>query len=57
LVQEPPELTAAAFQGLIVTSLLPDANGEVRLPDLPGLGIELRDDLDGSAELSAYRGQ
>jgi L-alanine-DL-glutamate epimerase-like enolase superfamily enzyme len=46
LVQEPPELTAAAFQGLISTPLLPDDNGDVRLPDQPGLGVELRDDLE-----------
>jgi D-galactarolactone cycloisomerase len=46
LVQEPPELTAAAFQGLIATPLLPDENGDVRLPDQPGLGVELREDLE-----------
>jgi L-alanine-DL-glutamate epimerase-like enolase superfamily enzyme len=45
-VQEPPELTAAAFQGLITTPLLPDDNGDVRLPDQPGLGVELRHDLE-----------
>ena len=46
LVQEPPELIAAAFQGLVATPLLPDANGDVWLPDLPGLGVELREDLE-----------
>jgi D-galactarolactone cycloisomerase len=46
LVQEPPELTAAAFQGLIATPLLPDENGDVRLPDQPGLGVELRQGLE-----------
>jgi L-alanine-DL-glutamate epimerase-like enolase superfamily enzyme len=46
LVQEPPELTATAFQGLITTPLLPDDNGDVRLPDQPGLGVELRHDLE-----------
>lgn len=46
LVQEPPELTAAAFQGLVTSPLLPDDNGDVRLPDQPGLGVELRHDLE-----------
>jgi L-alanine-DL-glutamate epimerase-like enolase superfamily enzyme len=36
----------AMFQGLVVDPLLPDANGDVRLPDRPGLGVDLRDDLE-----------
>ncbi len=46
LVQEPPALTAEMFQGLLAEPLLPDADGNVRLPDRPGLGVELRDDLE-----------
>lgn len=46
LVQEPPALTAQMFQGVLVEPLLPDANGDVVLPDKPGLGVELRDDLE-----------
>lgn len=46
LVQEPPALPAETFQALIAEPLLPDAAGDVRLPDKPGLGVELREDLE-----------
>jgi L-alanine-DL-glutamate epimerase-like enolase superfamily enzyme len=46
LLQEPPALPAAAFQGLIAAPFLPDPDGFVRLPARPGLGVELRDDLE-----------
>jgi L-alanine-DL-glutamate epimerase-like enolase superfamily enzyme len=46
LVQEPPALTAEMFQGLLAEPLLPDSDGNVRLTELPGLGVELRDDLE-----------
>jgi L-alanine-DL-glutamate epimerase-like enolase superfamily enzyme len=46
LVQEPPALTAEMFQGVLVDPFLPDAEGNVLLPDRPGLGVELRDDLE-----------
>ena len=41
LLQEPPALPVEAFQGLIAEPLVPDADGNVRLPDQPGLGVEL----------------
>lgn len=45
LGQEPPALTAEQFQGVLAAPFLPDANGDVMLPNRPGLGVELRDDL------------
>jgi L-alanine-DL-glutamate epimerase-like enolase superfamily enzyme len=41
LLQEPPALPVELFQGLIAAPLVPDAEGNVRLPDQPGLGVEL----------------
>src|SRR5215217_2320934 len=41
LLQEPPYLPVETFQGLLTEPLIPDAEGFVRLPDAPGLGIEL----------------
>lgn len=46
LVQEPPALTAEMFQGVLAEPLLPDAEGNVRVPAGPGLGVALRDDLE-----------
>ena len=43
LLQEPPAMTDADFQGLIAEPFLPDADGIVHLPDTPGLGVELGD--------------
>lgn len=43
LLQEPPAIDVADFQGLIAEPFVPDADGDVRLPDKPGLGIELGD--------------
>jgi L-alanine-DL-glutamate epimerase-like enolase superfamily enzyme len=34
------------FQGVLAEPLMPDVNGDVRLPERPGLGVELRDDLE-----------
>ncbi len=45
LVQEPPALTAEQFQGVLAAPFLPDAHGDVVLPNKPGLGVDLRDDL------------
>jgi L-alanine-DL-glutamate epimerase-like enolase superfamily enzyme len=45
LLQEPPALTAEMFQGVLADPIVPDADGNVRLPEKPGLGVELRDDL------------
>lgn len=41
LLQEPPVLPVETFQGLLSEPLVPDSEGNVRLPDGPGLGIEL----------------
>src|SRR5215212_1093749 len=41
LLQEPPGLPVEIFQGIIVEPLVPDAEGNVHLPDRPGLGFEL----------------
>ena len=41
LLQEPPALPVETFQGIITEPLVPDANGDVRLPEGPGLGVEL----------------
>jgi L-alanine-DL-glutamate epimerase-like enolase superfamily enzyme len=43
LLQEPPAMTDVDFQGLIAEPFLPDKDGFVRLPDKPGLGVELGD--------------
>ena len=43
LLQEPPALPVATFQGLITEPLVPDADGDVHLPDSPGLGFELNE--------------
>src|SRR5215213_2191775 len=41
LLQEPPGLPVEIFQGIITKPLVPDAEGNVNLPDRPGLGFEL----------------
>ncbi len=41
LLQEPPGLPVEIFQGLIAEPLVPDAEGNVHLPDRPGLGFDL----------------
>jgi L-alanine-DL-glutamate epimerase-like enolase superfamily enzyme len=41
LLQESPGLPVETFQGLIAEPLVPDADGNVRLPDKPGLGVDL----------------
>jgi D-galactarolactone cycloisomerase len=41
LLQEPPALPVEAFQGVLAEPLVPDADGDVRLPDKPGLGVDL----------------
>lgn len=43
LLQEPPAVDITDFQGLITEPFVPDMNGDVRLPEKPGLGIELSD--------------
>jgi L-alanine-DL-glutamate epimerase-like enolase superfamily enzyme len=41
LLQEPPALPVDMFQCIITEPLVPDADGNVHLPDKPGLGVEL----------------
>jgi L-alanine-DL-glutamate epimerase-like enolase superfamily enzyme len=41
LLQEPPALPVELFQGLLTEPLVPDSDGNVRLPYKPGLGVEL----------------
>ncbi|HWV35624.1 MAG TPA: mandelate racemase/muconate lactonizing enzyme family protein [Thermomicrobiales bacterium] len=43
LLQDPPAMEAAEFQGLISTPLVPDADGYVHVPQGPGLGVELNE--------------
>lgn len=45
LIQEPSKLDTTDFQGIIAEPLVPDADGYVTVPDRPGLGVELREDL------------
>ena len=45
LIQEPPKLDTTDFQGILAKPLVPDADGYITLPDRPGLGVELREDL------------
>ncbi len=45
LLQEPGKMESADFQGIVAEPLLPDADGYVTLPETPGLGLELREDL------------
>ncbi len=46
LLQEPPFLPVETFQGLIAEPLVPDSEGNVHLPDKPGLGVELNTSLE-----------
>jgi L-alanine-DL-glutamate epimerase-like enolase superfamily enzyme len=46
LLQEPPNLPVARFQGLLTAPLVPGPDGYVILPDGPGLGVELNHDLE-----------
>lgn len=43
LLQDPPAMEAAEFQGLISTPLVPDADGYVHVPQGPGLGVTLNE--------------
>lgn len=45
LIQEPGKLDTADFQGIVAEPLVPDAEGFITLPDRPGLGVNLREDL------------
>jgi L-alanine-DL-glutamate epimerase-like enolase superfamily enzyme len=43
LLQEPPALPVELFQGLIAEPLVPDTDGNVHLPNKPGIGVELNE--------------
>ncbi len=43
LLQDPPALEVEEFQGLLAAPLTPDADGFVRVPEGPGLGVELNE--------------
>jgi D-galactarolactone cycloisomerase len=43
LLQDPPALEVGEFQGLLAAPLAPDADGYVRVPEGPGLGVELHE--------------
>jgi L-alanine-DL-glutamate epimerase-like enolase superfamily enzyme len=45
LIQEPGKLDTTDFQGILAQPLVPDPDGYITLPERPGLGVELRDDL------------
>ena len=45
LFHEPPAHSAALFQRLLAEPLLPDENGDILVPQKPGLGVELNPDL------------
>ncbi|HYH12121.1 MAG TPA: mandelate racemase/muconate lactonizing enzyme family protein [Thermomicrobiales bacterium] len=45
LIQEPGKLDTRDFQGIVAEPLVPDADGYVTVPDRPGLGVDLREDL------------
>jgi L-alanine-DL-glutamate epimerase-like enolase superfamily enzyme len=43
LLQDPPALDVSEFQGLVAQPLVPDADGYVRVPEAPGLGVALHE--------------
>jgi L-alanine-DL-glutamate epimerase-like enolase superfamily enzyme len=43
LLQDPPALEAAEFQGLLAEPLVPGADGYVTVSERPGLGVELNE--------------
>lgn len=45
VLHEPPAFSAQVFQTILEEPLLPDANGDILLPQRPGLGVEPRADL------------
>lgn len=45
IFNEPPGYSAQVFQTILAEPLLPDANGDILLPQAPGLGIGPRADL------------
>ncbi len=47
LLQDPPGLEAAEFQGILAAPLVPGPDGYVTLPEAPGLGVELHESVFG----------
>jgi D-galactarolactone cycloisomerase len=45
ILHEPPGYSAQVFQTILTEPLLPDANGDILVPQGPGLGVEPRPDL------------
>jgi L-alanine-DL-glutamate epimerase-like enolase superfamily enzyme len=45
IFNEPPGYSAQVFQNILAEPLLPDANGDILLPQRPGLGVEPHPDL------------
>jgi D-galactarolactone cycloisomerase len=45
ILHEPPGYSAQVFQTLLAEPLLPDANGDILVPQGPGLGVEPRPEL------------
>ena len=45
VLHEPPGFSAQVFQTILTEPLLPDANGDILVPQRPGLGVEPRADL------------
>jgi len=45
VLHEPPGFSAQVFQTILAEPLLPDANGDILVPQGPGLGVEPRPDL------------
>jgi L-alanine-DL-glutamate epimerase-like enolase superfamily enzyme len=45
IFHEPPAYSAQVFQTILAEALLPDANGDILVPQRPGLGVEPRPEL------------
>jgi len=45
VIHEPPGFSVQVFQTLLAETLLPDANGDILVPQKPGLGVEPNPDL------------
>jgi len=45
IFHEPPGYSAQVFQTILAEPLLPDANGDILVPQRPGLGVEPRPEL------------
>jgi len=45
IFHEPPAYSAQVFQTILAEPLLPDANGDILVPQRPGLGVEPRPEL------------